>query len=512
MVTDLKRGADMRLDNTPDARKLLDSLRYLGYDNLSAICDLIDNSLDADAEHIWVSIVRAQDSADFTIQVADDGVGMNENVLDRASRLGGQVPRNPATDLGRFGMGLVTASLSLGRRLTIMTKTVLGSTLVNITDIDHMVEENRFVKQYFGPARADEEEIFNEATNDSTSGTVVQITKTDGFKVRYSGASEKAFEKTLANHIGRVYRSFIRAGRSFYVNGAEVPVNDPLFLEDGAEVHTNEAFELKYTDAMGNELREPVHVRLVILPDFGSAQENRKKGYNVQHSGFYVLRNNREIAGGQLLGLDTLSRHPDFIRFRGELFITGHLDDVMGIEFTKRDVKPVQSIRNQLDDLVGPSIKSIRKQLKKKIILSETERLDHSSAEKLIDSKSGLLIKPSARNTTKEDPEVSSVSENNETRLGVVKFRVANFGKGGPIYAAEQHGKTIFIDWNGDHPFYERFLLSSLTSEDREALNAVDALVFSMAAAELKVFDEDNQEFIETWKAIFSANLRTLLS
>ena len=66
------------------------------------------------------------------------------------------------------------------------------------------------------------------------------------------------------------------------------------------------------------------------------------------------------------------------------------------------------------------------------------------------------------------------------------------------------------MDWNADHPFYERFILAN--RDDREALNAVDAMIFSMAAAELKVFDEDNRKFVETWKAIFSSNLRTLLS
>lgn len=56
----------------------------------------------------------------------------------------------------------------------------------------------------------------------------------------------------------------------------------------------------------------------------------------------------------------------------------------------------------------------------------------------------------------------------------------------------------------------ERFVL--VNRDDRDALNAVDALIFSMAAAELKVFDEDNREFIEMWKAIFISNLKTLLS
>src|SRR6266481_1664443 len=97
-----------KLDNTPNARKLLDSLRFLGYDNLYAISDLVDNSLDAEAQRIYITTQRAP-NADIIIQIADDGLGMTEDVLDQASRLGSEIPRNPAIDLGRFGMGLVTA-------------------------------------------------------------------------------------------------------------------------------------------------------------------------------------------------------------------------------------------------------------------------------------------------------------------------------------------------------------------------------------------------------------------
>lgn len=111
-----------KLDNTPNARKLLDSLRFLGYDNLYAISDLVDNSLDAGAQHIRITTTRRPPNADVIIQIADDGLGMTEDVLDQASRLGSEIPRNPAIDLRRFGMGLVTASLSLGRRLTIITR------------------------------------------------------------------------------------------------------------------------------------------------------------------------------------------------------------------------------------------------------------------------------------------------------------------------------------------------------------------------------------------------------
>ncbi len=497
-----------RLDNTPNARKLLDSLRYLGYDNLYAISDLVDNAVDADAQHVNVTIERTS-TGDFTIRVADDGVGMTESVLDQAARLGSQAARNPATDLGRFGMGLVTASLSLGRRLTIITKTADGELLSNITDVDHMTRTNAFLKEYFGKVREHERELFRQLLGEAEHGTIVEITKADGFKRKYVGA----FEKTLAEHIGRVYRMFIRSGRAFYVNSSDpVPVKDPLWLDDDkTEVYSDETYELKHTDDQGQSFTDPVRVRLVILPDHGNSELNRKAGYRVERSGFYVLRNNREIAEAQLLGLSVLSRHPDFIRFRGEVFVTGRMDEAMGIEFTKRDVKPIQSIRDQIEVMVGGNIKSLRAQLKRKTLKSDSETPDHSASERLIDSKSGLLIKPVAqRSTTQADGATTTQDDTSVTRLGVVRFRNASFGREGPIYAAEQRGKTTFVDWNTDHPFYERFVFANRS--DKDAASAIDSLIFSMAAAELKVFDDDHRSFIESWKTIFSSNLRTLLS
>lgn len=495
-----------KLDNTPNARKLLDSLRYLGYDNLYAISDLVDNSLDAEAQHIYVTANRPA-GTDFIIQIADDGLGMTEDVLDQASRLGSETPRNTAIDLGRFGMGLVTASLSLGRRLTIITRSRKGQLLVNITDIDHMIEANQFVREYFGPARESEKRIFAEALGDAPSGTVVQISKSDGFKRKYT----KAFEKELAQHLGQVYRMFIRSGREFYVGGQQVPINDPLWLDDGKnEPYSDELYDLEFGPE-GEKQTESVRIRLVMLPDHGSTQLNKKHGYNIQKSGFYVLRNNREIAAAQLLGLNSLSRHPDFIRFRGEVFISGRMDDAMGIEFTKRDVKPTQSIRDQLDSAIGGDLVSIRKQLKKRAAVAESYDVDYAASERLIDSKSALLIKPPPQPDPEPEMQKSEIKEAGKPAPGAVQFNVSHFEREGPIYAAEQRGRTIYIEWNVDHPFYQKVILAN--RENRDVINALNAMVFSMAAAELRLFtNEDAQGLFESWKTDLSSNLRILLS
>lgn len=496
-----------KLDNTPNARKLLDSMRFLGYDNLYAISDLVDNSLDAGAQHIRITTTRRPPNADFIIQIADDGLGMAEDVLDQASRLGSEIPRNPAIDLGRFGMGLVTASLSLGRRLTIITRSRQGELLANITDVDHMIEANQFIREYFGPAREAEKKIFAEALGDAPSGTVIQISKSDGFKRKYT----KAFDKELTQHLGQVYRMFIRTGRELYVGEQRVPINDPLWLEDGKnEPYSDETYDLEFGPD-GEKQTESVRIRLVMLPDHGSTQVNKKHGYNIQKSGFYVLRNNREIAAAQLLGLNSISRHPDFIRFRGEIFISGRLDEAMGIEFTKRDVKPTQSIRDQIDAHIGGEMISIRKQLKKRAAVTESYDVDYASSERLIDSKSALLIKPLPQPESPPDASATAAREAGRPAPGAVQFNVSHFEREDPIYAAEQRGRTIYIEWNTDHPFYQKVILAN--RENRDVINAVNAMVFSMAAAELRLFtDEDAQELFESWKTDLSSNLRILLS
>src|SRR5262245_11770030 len=400
-----------KLDNTPNARKLLDSLRYLGYDNLYAISDLVDNSLDAEAQHIYVTVNRPA-GTDFIIQIADDGLGMTEDVLDQASRLGSETPRNTAIDLGRFGMGLVQASLSLGRQLIIISCSRNGKLLVYITDIDHMIEANQFVREYFGPAREAEKRIFAEALGDVPSGTVVQISKSDGFKRKYT----KAFEKELAQHLGQVYRMFIRSGREFLVGEHKVPINDPLWLDDGKnEPYSDETYELEFGPE-GEKQTESVRIRLVMLPDHGSTQLNKKHGYNIQKSGFYVLRNNREIAAAQLLGLNSLSRHPDFIRFRGEIFITGRMDEAMGIEFTKRDAKPTQSIRDQLDAAIGGDLVSIRKQLKKRAAVDDSDDVQYADSQRHNDNRATLLLKPTPQPEPQPDPEKQKTEAKQPTK------------------------------------------------------------------------------------------------
>ena len=122
----------------PEPSALVESLRAFGYSLKTAIADLIDNSIAAKAKNIWLRF--EWNGADSRITIRDDGEGMTEKSLIAAMRPGSQSPldlRSP-TDLGRFGLGLKTASFSQCRRLTVVSRVLNGRTAVRSWDLDYV--------------------------------------------------------------------------------------------------------------------------------------------------------------------------------------------------------------------------------------------------------------------------------------------------------------------------------------------------------------------------------------
>ena len=117
---------------------LIQSLRAFGYDiTYTAIADLIDNSITANASEIHIQFTWGNDNKPW-ITISDNGNGMTEDELFEAMKPGSKSPldiRND-NDLGRFGLGLKTASFSQCRRLTVITKTTKTSIALRCWDLD----------------------------------------------------------------------------------------------------------------------------------------------------------------------------------------------------------------------------------------------------------------------------------------------------------------------------------------------------------------------------------------
>ena len=503
--------------NLPNPSKLIESLRYLGYDNYGAIADLVDNSWDAGAKtvKIWIRIRGGEPE----IIIADDGNGMDEAILNQAIKLGSMIDKDPASDLGKFGMGLVTASLSIAKQTTVLTKIQDGQLLKAINDVDEIKRVNEFVS-YLGKADIADIAEFSEFVGKSPNGTVVILRKCDNLSNRVT----TAFANTLVKHLSRVFRYFLSADRKVFVNDVQLQKNDPLKW-DVSEHFCDERIEVKFQDG-DKQIKDVIHVKLAILPDSPADGEKNKDG-NIRTQGFYVLRNNREILDAETLGMFT--KHNDLNRFRGEILFSGNLDKHMGVNFTKSGVELGQSALDQLERFLAGQIKTIRNRINK------TRRAEtpadvaevHRGAEQEIHKKSKLLLTPKAPMEKREpstEPKSETPDKPGEPKTpreprdkqqpggfaANCRFETASMTESGAIYEAEQQVRTIIIRWNSDHPFYKRFVLEN--HQDKSMLAAVDYLVYSLACAELLSVNDDNVDLIHTFKSTMSANLRTLLS
>jgi hypothetical protein len=496
------------VDNTPNPSRLIEALRHTGYDNMSAVADLIDNSFDAGASNVWLDIIPSHE--DFIITIADDGSGMNHQILDQAMRLGSQTERNTGSDLGKFGMGLVTASLSISRRLTVISKHD-GDFLTAIQDLDAIRLTNNFSKE-LRKSTPDEAERFKKLTNNAVSGTLVMLTKCD----RIQNTNINQFATKLTKEMGQVYRLFLDSGRSIYIRGTKVVASDPLMLNDSdTRLFSDEEFDI----AIGQET-EKIRIRVAMLPPM-DVQTAKIKEVNIANQGFYLIRNHREIVSGVTLGIFT--KHNDYNRVRIEVFFSGDLDDAMGLTFFKKDVKPNQSVLDKIAAVVYPQLQTIRTQIKRSQVTVASKDIDHDKASKIITAKSPLLSKPPIRKEIRIStgdtpgtvkPTGTGVPRTPQRTRTVMsdrancQFLLRAMG-GGNFFDVDQVGKVTMITYNIDHPFYEKFFIAN--KDNQELTNALDFLVYSLASAKLICSNEDLEVIFENFMSVFSSNLRTLI-
>ena len=504
-----------KVSNTPNAAKLISSLRNTGYDSYTAIEDIVDNSIDAHARNINLRIDITEKTP--AIIIADNGDGMDSDRLDQALRLGSISERDEVSDLGKYGMGLTTASISLGRKLEVITKKSEGGMLYSSQDLDEVIKENNFTK-ILRAASAEEKKLFSEFVS-GESGTVIVISKID----RLSNSNQAQFSSILSREIGRIFRKFIESDIAFTINGKRLAVFDPITLSlKETEIYSDEVYELS-PSISGGIKNEKIRIKVALLPKMDESEMKDKKA-NIHNQGFYVMRNNREIASG--VHLDVFQKHNDFNRLRMELSFSATLDNAMGVKFSKDGITPSQAIRDFLKQEVGGQVQSIRNLIKKTQKSDSAALVDHTGSETVIAQRSKLLITPEAiiekrrprtDGTGADKPEKNSEPGERTPRVTHpmakpigARFESLAMGKEGTLFESYQEGKIIVVRWNTDHPFYDQVILAN--KGDKNIISALDYLVFALASAELKYIGDDYPDLLSNIKTVMSSNLRALLS
>lgn len=512
-------------ENDPNPDIFLPSIRQSGYSLETAAGDLIDNPIDASADTIIVALDKRDD--DWTLSVADDGTGMDLDTLDQMMRLGSRTDHDLATDLGAFGLGSTTASLSLGRFHHVITSVEAGRYASAAMDLDEAIRARRFVK-HLADARAFEMDLFRSAFERwglevPQSGTVVLVSRCDNIGRTQLGPAVES----LKRYVGQTYRHFLWAGKRIYVNGDLVQPLDPLERDQsGTFVLLDDVFEYGYPK--GHQRAgdvESIGAILVQLPDWGGIEANKQHGYTVDRSGFYVMRNRREIVAHTALKLFT--RHNEFSRFRAELLFPATMDRDLGVTFLKSnwDIKPSQSLQDKLDQVLRPYLRQARRFYTRSLSSGE-EQVPHDEAAKIIKQRSPFLRKPQTEIEARRPPQETSAGngrdhETKRTRLpqdprtqralaDIASFEVKDLGPTAPFFEAHLEQRKVVVVYNGQHPFYQRFMLEN--RDNRSVITGIDYLVYSMATAELRALDDDSYRMIERIREDLSFNLRQLLT
>ena len=304
---------DYELAN-PNAASLMQSLRAFGYDISTAIADLIDNSITAQATSI--SIVFEWNNGNPWISISDNGYGMSECELFEAMKTGSKNPLDERTadDLGRFGLGLKTASFSQCKRLTVATKKADDEINIRCWDLDVVTDENAWILLKSASSNASKR-IF-ENFEGCKHGTIVIWEKLDRI-IPGSNINDEEYQnaflsyaRAVKDHISVVFSAYMHGARKiqFYLNDRLIQMWDPFMSEHSCT--TRMPSESLYVN--GHEVK----VKPFILPHQSklSVEEFNENaglhGWNAQQ-GFYIYRNNRLIVAGDWLipGMEKLEQY-----------------------------------------------------------------------------------------------------------------------------------------------------------------------------------------------------------
>jgi len=520
----LKEGATVPLFF---AQTLIQSLRDVGYNTTtSAVCEHVDNAIQAGASDIRVYFRQTGKQPDAVIDVAvyDNGKGMPPHVLKVAAAFGGSMNFNNRSGIGRFGMGMKTAALSMSPVLDIyswqepaaffnMTLDVdaIGRDRANTVELPDPTLLNELpdevadllTKALTFPTSAAEQELLvdrNEDINErlGASGTIVYMPDCD--RLTYAKA------RTLAEHavkeMSRVYRRAIAEGLRLYVNNRIVEAFDPTYSMPSAR-HTRlidipvKTSRLLFAKPVDIPLREhgaetdKIIIRMHRLPIEEWTDLPRKVLRNdlqvFNALTVSMLRNDREVFAGPMPDLTT--RHTVTHWYRIQIDFPGTLDEAFGVAANKQGVRPKGYVKDAIKKAIGEDITTLNDEIKRfqgakasarsgaQPTVSEAKATDadqYQAKPLVLTDEEEAQIEGNLRTLAialKRDGESDEEAfERVKASRYLIEFKHDEYW---PFYHVEHRFGRVILTINTAHPFFDELYepvrkMTPVTSEDDE--------------------------------------------
>ncbi len=350
------------VDATPYAASLIEGHRDFGYSLETALADIIDNAITADAQSVQLIADTVADEP--WIALADDGSGMTEDELIEAMRLGSKNPTDEreADDLGRFGLGLKSASFSQCRSLTVLTRQK-GRTFCARWDLDRVAKRNDWSLELI-----DNPELVTGHDLLPETGTVVVWEKLDRLSGGYTHDRAKRAEhmnsefSRAEHHLRLVFHRFLEGAKprlKLSLNGRPLKPTDPMATSHAAtQKDPEEVLRLRQGDVLIRCHTLPHHKRM-------SREEWEEMGGPEGHlksQGLYVYREKRLIIAGGWLGLARQTELTKLCRIAVDIPNTMDAEWKIDVKKASAQLPPVvrERLKKVVERFVGTSKRTYR--------------------------------------------------------------------------------------------------------------------------------------------------------
>jgi len=394
------------------AQTLVQSLRDVGYNTTtSALCEHVDNAIEAGAStvRIYIRQIGRRGSYETDVLVYDDGRGMPPNVLKVATSFGGSMSYGNRKGIGRFGMGMKTAALSMSPVMELyswqepaafysmtLDTDAIGRDKSNLVQLpepsfnsvlpDPILQA--FIRPMGFPKDATEQVLLAPASTDvyeqlGGHGTIVYMPNCD----RLTYATDRKLVDHCVKEMARVYRRQISKGLRIYVNNRLTEAVDPTYSManarhvsiEGLQVKTSRLVVAKTVEIPINDASKetaPAHLKVYALPieEWGGLlrKELNSSLHLFDGQVVSIVRNDREVYAGFLPGV--VERHSETHWLRIEIDFSGELDEAFGVSANKQGVRPKQYVIDLIDGTIGNDITSVREEIRRVQAKRATER------------------------------------------------------------------------------------------------------------------------------------------
>ena len=522
------------LTNQPDATRLIYGLRDTGYNFNTAAADIIDNSIAANATEVNVAIELMADGRKF-VCFGDNGDGMDAGGLFDAMRYGAPTRANKAS-LGKFGLGLKTASTSVCLRLTVISRQSPDDEFAKLAwDLEHVESENEWV-MLKEPVSADELDWFEELCGDK--GTLVIWSKCDRLLSREyaqpGGVQEqnaiRRLSERLREHVGLVYYRFLDPSDErernvvIRVDGEQVEAWNPFYPEKAEQVLPDNLQRLEVEDEDGNI--EVAYMRAWILPNQRDLSNEEKKKARITNrgQGFYIHREGRIIQQGGWHGVfGAVEPHTSLLRI--EFDFDHKLDHAFKVDVKKSRIFFDPALEDELKKRLQPTYREAGNRYRRKERAAAIERgIDHASSNVAIGNTPSTKtpsiesVDPATRTATLANnrgpsirlrvPVETGVDPRNIYVEGVEDITSGNLWEPA-MRSSEGSGFVAGVRINKHHDFYQKIYQRAASSG--YAVEGMDLLLWAFATAEQNNTNAELEPIFEDIRDEISANLKRLL-